>query len=319
MICAFIASVAGVFGVVPVCRALSAHGIAISPRTYHDRRRRPPSRRAVRDAWLTWLLRELFEPDQRGRRKPESLYGAVKTWGYLRRQGVAVARCTVERLMAAHGWRGNVRGARKVRTTVPDPGNPRHPDLVNRDFRASRPGQLLVCDFTYVPLAGGGFGYTAFVVDAFAGTICGWECSLSKTTGFIQRALSQASAWLRRAGAAPGVCHSDAGSQYTSVRYAESLMLAGLAGLMLAGLAGSVGTVGDAYDNALAETTIGLYEAECTRDGSPFRDGPLRTAGDIEKITAAWVHWYNHDRLMHRTGLRPPAEADAGYWASHPA
>ena len=202
MICAFIASVRGVFGIVPVCRALTAHGISISPRTYHDRRVRPASRRTVRDAWLTAILAGVFEPDERGRRKPESLYGAVKAWAYLRRQGITVARCTVERLMRASGWRGNVRGPRKIRTTVPGPADPRAPDLVNRDFAAQRPGQLLVCDFTYVPLAGGGFGYTAFVIDAFAGTICGWECSLSKAAAFVQRALAQASAHLRRPGAA---------------------------------------------------------------------------------------------------------------------
>jgi putative transposase len=307
VICAFIASVASRFGVVPACRALSAHGVVISPRTYHARRSRPPSRRAVRDAWLTSLLRQVFEPGERGRRKPESLYGAVKARGYLRRQGISVARCTVERLMRANGWRGNVRGRRTVRTTVPDPANPRHPDLVNRDFRAQRPGQLLVADFTYVPLAGGGFGYVAFVIDAFAGTIAGWECSLSKTTAFVQRAIAQAAARLRAAGISwQPVHHSDAGSQYTSLRFAETLMLAGMAP--------SVGSVGDAYDNALAETTIGLYKSECTADGSPFRDGPITGLAGLEKITAAWVHWYNTARLMHRLGLRPPAEADAEYW-----
>ena len=149
MICGFIASVARTFGIVSACRALSEHGIAISPRTFHARRSRPPSRRAVRDAWLTGLLRAVFEADERGRRRPESLYGAVKAWGHLRRQGIAVARCTVERLMRANGWRGTVRGRRKVRTTVPDPGHARAADLVNRDFRAGRPGQLLVADFTY--------------------------------------------------------------------------------------------------------------------------------------------------------------------------
>ena len=309
MICAFVASVAGRFGVVPACRALSAHGVSISPRTYHARRSRPPSRRAVRDVWLTGLLRQVFEPGPDGRRKPECLYGAVKAWGYLRRQGIAVARCTVERLMRANGWRGNVRGRRKPRTTVPDPRNPRHPDLVNRDFRAFRPGQLLVADFTYVPLAGGGFGYVAFVIDAFAGTIAGWECSLTKTTAFVQRAIAQAAAQLRAAGISwQPVHHSDAGSQYTSVRFAETLMLAGITP--------SVGSVGDAYDNALAETTIGLYKSECTADGSPFRDGPITALANLEKITAAWVHWYNTARLMHRLGLRPPAEADAGYWNS---
>ena len=315
MICAFIASVAGRFGVVPACRALSAHGVAISPRTYWARRSRPPSRRAVRDAWLTGLLAAMFEPGDDGKKKPESLYGAVKAWACLRREeGISVARCTVERLMRANGWRGNVRGPRKVRTTVPDPAHPRHPDLVNRDFRSPAPGLLLVADFTYVPLHGGGFGYTAFVIDAFAGTILGWECSLSRSTGFVQRAIAQAAAQLRHAGGIlPGraIHHSDAGSQYTSVRFAETLMLAGLAP--------SVGSVGDAYDNALAETTIGLYKAECTRDGSPFRDGPVATLANLEKITAAWVHWYNHQRLMPRLKLRPPAEADAEYRTSHPA
>src|SRR5258708_28919388 len=165
--------------------------------------------------------------------------------------------------MRANGSRGNSRGRRTVRTTVPEPRDPRAPDLVGRDFRAQRPGQLLVADFTYVPLAGGGFAYTAFVFDAFAGTIAGWECSLSKTTAFIQRALAQASRWLRRAGAAPGICHSDAGSQYTSVRYAESLMLAGLAG--------SVGTVGDAYDNGPAETTNRRDKGHGVPGGSPLR------------------------------------------------
>jgi putative transposase len=199
VICAFIASVAGRFGVVPACRALTGHGVAISPRTYHARRSRPRSKRAVRDAWLAWLLAQVFEPGASGRRKPESLYGAVKAWGYLRRPGITAARRTVEPIMRANRWRGNVRGRRKVRTTVPDPAHPRHPDLVNRDFRASRPGQLLVADFTCVPLAGGGSGYVAFCIDAFAGTIAGWECSLSTATAFAQRAIAQAAGHLRRA------------------------------------------------------------------------------------------------------------------------
>jgi len=148
VICAFLASVAGRFGIVPACRALSGHGVQISPRTYHARRSRPASRRALRDAWLTGLLAAMFEPDERGRRRPESLYGAVKAYGHLRRQGITVARCTVERLMRASGWRGNTR-ARRARTTVPDPRDARAPDLVNRDFRASGPGRLLVADFTY--------------------------------------------------------------------------------------------------------------------------------------------------------------------------
>lgn len=312
MICGFIETFKMVFGVVPICRALSAHGIAVSPRGYYARLSRPASRRALRDAWLTGVLREIFEPGPGGRRKPESLYGAVKAWGYLRRQGVDVARCTVERLMRANGWRGNVRGRRKVVTTTPDPANPRHPDLVGRNFRAERPGQLLVADFTYVPLAGGGFGYTAFVFDAFAGTILGWECSLSKATAFVRRAIGQAAAALGRAAGGTvtwqAIHHSDAGSQYTSLKFTETLALAGITP--------SIGTVGDAYDNALAETLIGLYKSEAVRDGAPFRDGPIATLGDLEKITAAWVAWYNNERLVRRLGLRPPAEADAEYRAS---
>jgi len=229
-------------------------------------------------------------------------------WDYLRRQGIRVARCTVERLMRAHGWRGVTR-ARTVRTTIPDPAHTRAPDLVHRNFKADRPGQLHVADFTYVPLDGAGFGYTAFVIDAFAGLIAGWECSLSKETAFVERAIRQAAALRARQGHPIGgraIHHSDAGSQYTSVRFAQTLLLAGLTP--------SVGTVGDAYDNALAETTIGLYKTECIRQDSPFRTGPARTLADLEEITSAWVHWYNTSRLMHRLGRRPPAEAEAGYY-----
>jgi putative transposase len=292
---------------VPICRALSQHGLKIAPRTYWARRSRPPSRRSVRDQALTEILAGIYEPDERGRRKPESLYGSLKMWEHLRRQGISVARCTVERLMRASGWRGVTR-ARKVRTTIPDPAHSRAPDLVQRNFKADRPGQLHVADFTYVPLHGGGFGYTAFCIDAFAGLIGGWECSLSKETAFVQKAIRQAAALRERQGhpLRHAVHHSDAGAQYTSVRFAETLMLAGLAG--------SVGSVGDAYDNALAETTVGLYKTECTRDGSPFRTGPIATLADLEECTSAWVHWYNTQRLMHRLGRRPPAEAEAAYY-----
>ena len=293
----------------PICRVLSAHGVKIAPRTYWARASRPPSARAVRDAQLTAILAGICEPDAWGRRKPESLYGSVKMWEHLTRRGITVARCTVERLMRAHGWRGVTR-ARTVRTTTADPEHSRAPDLVKRDFTAQRPGRLHVADFTYVPLDGGGFGYTAFVIDAFAGLIAGWECSLSKQTAFVERAIRQAAALRARQGHPIGgaaIHHSDAGSQYTSIRFAETLLLAGLTG--------SVGSVGDAYDNALAETTIGLYKTECVRPGSPFRNGPIRTLADLEEITSAWVHWYNNERLMHRLGRKPPAEAEAGYWA----
>jgi len=295
---------------VPVCRALAVRGIEIAPRTYWDWAARPPSKRELWDAAVTEVLAGVYEPGQDGRRPPEALYGTVKMWAWLNREGFPVAKCTVERLKKDHGWRGQTRG-RRVRTTIPDPAAARPPDLLHRHFRASRPGLLHVTDFTYVPLAPGRFCYVAFVIDAFAGLIAGWECSLSKETGFVESALVQAVEFRRRNGqqlAGYAIHHSDAGSQYTSVRLAEALIVAGLTP--------SVGTVGDAYDNALAETTIGLYKTECTRDGTPFRNGPLETLADVEHVTSEWVDWYNNRRLMHRLGRRPPAEVEAEYWSN---
>jgi transposase InsO family protein len=233
-------------------------------------------------------------------------------WAHLRRLGFPVARCTVERLMREHGWQGITR-ARTERTTVADPAAARASDLVNRCFTTDRPDALWVADFTYVPMAGGGFGYTAFVIDAFAGYIPGWECSLSKRASFVNSALRQATALRTRQGhplVGGTIHHSDAGSQYTAVHFGETLLLEGLRP--------SIGSVGDAYDNALAETTIGLYKTEAIRDGSPFRSGPIATLADLEEITSAWVAWYNRDRLMHRLGRRPPAEAEADYYTPQP-
>jgi putative transposase len=284
-------------------------GVPIAPRTYWAYIARVPSRRALWDMTVTEVLAGYYQPDQAGRRPPESLYGATKMWTHLNRQGIAVARCTVERLMRVNGWQG-VRRAKKVRTTVTDPAAARAPDLVNRCFHAARPDELWVADFTYIPMCGGRFAYTAFVIDAFAGLIVGWECCLSKETVFVKRALRQAAASRAAQGhRLPGgtIFHSDAGSQYLSVHFGQTLMLEGLTP--------SVGSVGDALDNALAETTIGLYKTECVRDDSPFRTGPLASLTDIEEITSAWVHWYNNQRLMHRLGRRPPAEAEAEYYS----
>jgi transposase InsO family protein len=230
-------------------------------------------------------------------------------WAHLQRLGVPVARCTIERLMREHGWRGASR-ARKVRTTVADPAAERAPDLVKRQFTAARPDQLWVAEVTYVPMPTG-FGYTVFVIDAFAGLIVGWECSLSKEIAFVESAIQQAAAFRSRQGnplAGGTIHHSDASSQYTAVHFGETLMLAGLTP--------SIGTVGDALDNALAETTIGLYKTECVREDSPFRHGPLTTLSAIEQATSAWVAWYNNDRLMHRLDRRPPAEAEADHYAT---
>jgi putative transposase len=310
LICEFIASRRQEYGVAPICRALGVLGVQIAPRTYRAHLARPPSKRALWDAAITEVLAGYYEPDEQGHRPPECLYGATKMWAYLNREGIEVARCTVERLMRANGWRGATRG-RKVRTTVADPAATRAPDLVNRHFHAAAPGLLHVADFTYVPLAGGGFGYTAFVIDAYAGLIPGWECSTSKQGAFVEAAIRQAVAYRRRQGRPLGegaIHHSDAGSQYTAVHFGQTLFLEGLTP--------SIGSVGDAYDNALAETTIGLYKTECVRAGSPFRRGPIRTLTDLEEITSAWVHWYNTRRLMHRLGRIPPTEAETAYYAA---
>ncbi|GGN79081.1 putative transposase for insertion sequence element IS986/IS6110 [Nocardia rhizosphaerihabitans] len=237
-------------------------------------------------------------------------------WAHLQRQGITVARCTVERLMREQGWRGVTR-RKKVRTTEPDLAASRAPDLVDRRFRVPAPNMLLVADFTYVRLVTGVFVYTAFVVDAYAGRILGWECSTSKTTVFVEAAIRQAAAIRDREGhplTGNTIHHSDAGSQYTSWRLGETLLLSGMVP--------SIGSVGDAYDNALAETTIGLYKTEAVRDDSPFRRGPLHRLADVELLTADWVDWFNRSRLMHRLGRKPPVEFEVDYYASltqHPA
>jgi len=316
LICAFIAEHRARFGVVPICRVLCEHGCQIAPRTFYAWLSRPPSARALWDMAITEVLAGFYEPDRAGRRPPESLYGAVKMWAHLRRQGIEVARCTVERLMKANGWSG-VRRRKKVRTTIADPAAGRAPDLVDRQFGVDAPSVLLVADFTYVPLVGGSFVYTAFAIDAYAGRIVGWECATTKADAFVRTTITAAAALRAREGnplSGNTIHHSDAGSQYTSVRFGETLALSGLVA--------SIGSVGDAFDNALAETTIGLYKTEAIRDDSPFRTGPLRRLADVEALTAAWVHWYNTSRLMHRLGRRPPAEAEAEYYhglAGHPA
>lgn len=229
MICEFIAEHGARFGVAPICRVLSAHGCQIAPRTFYAWLARPPSARALWDIAVTGVLAGYYEPDETGRRAPESLYGAVKMWAHLQRQGLAVARCTVERLMRANGWRG-VRRIKKIRTTVADPAAGRAPDLVGRQFRAPAPNLLVVADFTYVKLASGAFVYTAFVIDAFAGRIVGWECSTSKQDRFVRSAIGRAAALRAREGRAwtgSTVHHSDAGSQCTSVKCGETLSLSG--------------------------------------------------------------------------------------------
>jgi putative transposase len=230
VICRFVAEHKARFGVAPICRALSAHGCKIAPRTYYAWAVRAPSRRALWDTTVTEVLAGYYEPDQHGKRRPESLYGAVKMWAHLNRDGIEVARCTVERLMKANGWHGVTR-TRKVRTTTPDPAATRAPDLVERQFRVPAPNRLLVADFTYVRLTTGTFAYTAFVIDAFAGLIVGWECSTSKHTTFVERAITQAAAFRARQGNPlqnKTIHHSDAGSQGGFNRSSQHLEHGGL-------------------------------------------------------------------------------------------
>lgn len=307
--CEFIAEHKARFPIAAMCRALTARGVKISPRTFHAWAKRAPSKRALWDITLTEILAGCYEPDENGRRQPECLYGAEKMWAHLQRQGIPAARCTVERLMRANGWRGVLR-RKTIRTTEADPAAVRAADLVDRQFRVPAPNLLVVADFTYVRLATGAFVYTAFVIDAYAGRILGWECATSKLTAFVESAIRQAVALRNREGhpLTDAIHHSDAGSQYTSVKFGETLMLSGLKP--------SIGSVGDAFDNALAETTIGLYKTEAVRDDSPFRRGPLHRLADVEQLTHEWVSWFNESRLMHRLGRKPPVEYEADYYAA---
>lgn len=281
------------FGVEPICRVLAAHGVAIAPSTYYAAKTRPPSARQIADEALVVEIRRVHFEVGRG------LYGARKVWHQLRREGHEVARCTVERLMRAEGLQGARRG-RKVRTTRPDDAAVRPADLVKRDFTATAPNRLWVVDFTYVA-TWPGMAYTAFVTDVFSRRIVGWRTATSMPTELPLDALEMA-IWTRDGHDITGVVHhSDAGSQYTSIRYAERLTDAGAVA--------SIGTVGDSYDNALAESTIGLYKTELVH-----RDGPWRTVGDLELATLGWVHWFNETRLHSSLGYVPPVEFENDHY-----
>ena len=227
------------------------------------------------------------------------VYGADKVWRQLGREGVSVARCTVERLMRKLGLRGVMRG-KVVRTTVGDAKAPCPLDRVNRQFRAERPNQLWVSDFTYVS-TWQGWLYVAFVVDVFARRIVGWRVSSSMRTDFVLDALEQALYARQPERDGSLVCHSDRGSQYVSIRYTERLAEAGIEP--------SVGSKGDSYDNALAETINGLYKAELIH-----RRAPWKTKEAVEFATLEWVSWFNHHRLLEPIGYIPPAEAEANYY-----
>jgi len=277
------------YGVEPICGVLQ-----IAPSGYYEHRARQadPSRRSARarrDDALRTAIRRVWEANRH-------VYGARKVWWQLQREGVSVARCTVERLMAAEGLQGVVRGRRR-RTTTPDTAAEGPRDLVQRQFTAERPNQLWVADFTYVA-TWRGFVYVAFVIDVFSRRIVGWRAHPTMRSDLVLDALEQA--LHDRATDASLVHHSDRGAQYLSMRYTERLADAGIAP--------SVGSRGDAYDNALAESVIGLYKAEVIH-----RAGPWRGFEDVEYATLEWVAWFNTQRLLAPLGYLPPAEYEAQY------
>jgi transposase InsO family protein len=280
------------YGVEPICAALP-----IAPATYDEAkaRQRDPGRlpaRTRRDAALCPEIARVWRANRR-------VYGAKKVWKQLAREAIPVARGTVARLMRDLGLRGVVRG-RRVRTTCPDLVAERPQDLVQRDFTATRPNQLWVADLTYVA-TWRGFVYVAFVIDIFARRIVGWRATTSLRSDLALDALEQA--LYDRELEGPVVHHSDRGSQYLSIRYTERLAEAGVEA--------SVGSRGDSYDNALAETVIGLYKTELIH-----HEGPWKGLEDVEYATLTWVSWYNTHRLMEPLGYLPPVEYEAQY---HPS
>ena len=281
-------------GIEPICREL-----AVAPSSYHEHavRLADPGRRPAR------VRRddELKEDIKRVHENSFGLYGARKVWHQLRRGGHDIARCTVERLMKVMGLQGVVRG-KKVITTNPDTAQPCPDDKVNRAFVADMPNELWVSDFTYVS-TWQGMVYVAFVTDVFARKIVGWRVSTSMTTGFVLDALNQAICQRAPSEADKLIHHSDRGSQYLSIRYTERLAEAGIDT--------SVGSVGDSYDNALAESIIGLFKTEVIK----FL-GPWKSVGQVEWETLKWVDWYNNTRLHSAIGYVTPNEAEEAFYAA---
>jgi putative transposase len=280
------------FGVEPICKVLQ---IAPSGYRRHAAQQRNPERRcarARRDDTLVPHIERVWQANLQ-------VYGADKVWKQMNREGIAVARCTVERLMRSLNLRGVIRG-KVVRTTISDNKAPCPLDRVNRQFKAERPNQLWVSDFTYVSTSQGWL-YVAFVVDVFARYIVGWRVSRSMTTDLVLDALEQALYARQPERDDALIHHSDRGSQYVSIRYSERLAEVGIEP--------SVGSKGDSYDNALAETINGLYKAELI-----YRRGPWKTMEAVELATLEWVSWFNHHRLLEPIGYIPPVEAEANYY-----
>lgn len=289
-----------VLGVEPICRVLTEHDATIAPSTYYDTvaRRGRPSKRALRDAEVL----DLIEAARRHRFRAR--YGARKMWIHLRTQGHDVARCTVERLMRQQGWSGALRGKR-IRTTIPAAGDPRPADLVDRRFAAPAPNRLWVADFTYVATWSGTV-YVAFVFDVYSRRIVGWRAATSMSTELVLDCLEHA-VWTRRQAGVEDLAglihHTDAGSQYTSFAFTQRLIDDGVDG--------SVGSVGDAYDNALAESQIGLYKTELIRP-----EGPWRGVEHVELGTLAWVEWFNNERPHESIDDLTPIQAEDAHYAA---
>ncbi|WP_429205307.1 IS3 family transposase [Massilia sp. UYP11] len=288
---AFIDRYRHAYGVEPICKVMQ---VASSGYWRYAAQQRNPALRCARvqrDEVLSVDIERVWQANLQ-------VYGADKVWRQLRREGTDVARCTVERLMRKTGLRGVMRG-KGVRTTLADAKAPCPLDRVNRQFKAQRPNQLWVSDFTYVS-TWQGFVYVAFVIDVFARRIVGWRVSSSMQTDFVLDALEQA-LYARQPERNELVHHSDRGSQYVSIKYSERLAEAGIEP--------SVGSKGDSYDNALAETINGLYKAELIH-----RRAPWKTREAVELATLEWVSWFNHHRLLKPLGYIPPAEAEANYY-----
>jgi putative transposase len=288
------------WGVEPICTVLTEHGLKVAPSTYYEHLHRSPSAREQRDAWLKGEITRVHRANY-------AVYGARKVWLTLNREEIPIARCTVERLMRDLGLAGAVRGKVK-RTTLADPAAERARDLVARQFAPTAPDRLWVADITYVS-TWSGWVYVAFVIDAYARRIVGWRTGTTMNSQLVLDALEQA-VWTRNrsgAGDLNGLIHhTDRGSQYTSIRFGERLAEVGIAA--------SVGSTGDSYDNALAETINGLYKTELIKPR-----GPWRTVDHVEIATAEWVDWFNHRRLYEYCGDIPPADLEAAYYAQSQA
>jgi putative transposase len=293
------------FGVEPICRVLREHDCGIAPNTYWVAKKRPPSARSVRDAELVVEIHRVFEENL-------FVYGADKVWTQLNREEIGVARCTVERLMRAEGLSGARRGKAFTVTTRTDDALVRPADLVERDFKAPAPNRLWVADLTYVKTYAG-WVYVAFIIDVYSRMVVGWQASRSLRSDLAIDALEMAMWNRQRAGAdlSDLVHHSDRGVQYLSVRYSERLADNDIVA--------SVGSKGDSYDNALAESFNGLYKWELI-----YPQGPWRGLDDVEFATMTYVDWFNHRRLHGQntsdSSYTTPAEAEAIYYRqTHPA